>query len=430
MNTNESRGYVLNGSTVLLLGTTPVPPRRSHDPHRVRQRIRFRFLGFLFAPVLIGGLIFVATSALTPPTRDLEILPGAAVISIDEQDVAILVYADNSRPGFGEPMFQNRATAIRLSDGTALWDQRLNDELGSEATALAGDSTLVYVATDDGLVILDAATGAIRAQGEGVSGIGAAAVLAASAYGYDVESNSIVALTDSGAVVQMPVGALAASPVDAAVARRWQGTLNAGAFLDTAALTQHVDSATAADGTTVDIKAVAEAVSRDALVITSADGRTIRRTELVDADIIPAAEPSPQGILLETGQFLRGDFTGIDPDDVEALLEAASAQASAGGETAAPAGFDSGCVLVQHRESVNAERLLLSCVSVETGEIVDTVEMGTDALRAITGPSGTTAVIAAVPESWQPDALVVVDVDRSLRHIEVGAVPWWVAPFG
>jgi hypothetical protein len=430
MNTNESRGYVLNGSTVLPLGSTPVPPRRPHDAHRVRQRIRFRFLGFLFAPVLIGGLIVAVTTALTPPTRDLEILPGAAVISIDEQDVAIVVYADNSRPGIGEPMFQNRAAAIRLSDGDTLWDQRLNEELGRDAAALAGDSTLVYVATDDGLVILDAMSGGIIAEGTGVAGIGADAVLAASAYGFDAESNSVVALTGSGAVMQIPVGTSAAVPADSAVADRWRGILSASALLDTAALTRLVDTARGPDGTTVEIETIAKAVSRDALVITSPDGGTVRRTELVDAVILPVSAASRLGVMLETGQFLEGDFSDVDHDDIEALLEAASAQTSAGEATAAPAGFESGYVLVQDRESVNAEGMLLSSVSVATGEIVDTVEMGADALRAITGPSGTTAVIAAGPDSWQPDTLQVLEPDGSLRNVEVGGVPWWASPFG
>ncbi|PVE94743.1 MULTISPECIES: PA2928 family protein [unclassified Microbacterium] len=427
MNTNESRGYVLNGTTVLPLQSTSLPTRGPRDPRKVRRRIRLRFLGFFLAPVLVGGTIALVAWISTPPTRDVEILPGSAVLSIDEQDVAVVVYADSSRPGLFESIFQTRATAIRLSDGEALWDQRLNEELASEAVALAGDSSRVYIGTDEGLVILDAATGAIEAQGTGISGLGADAVLSASAYGYDAEANAVVALTASGGFVQIPVGALDAQPADAAVASRWQGTLSASAFLDTSALTRFVDTAIAPDGTTFAIEPLSAAVDRDALVITSSDEQLVRRTELVDAEILPetGAEPRP-GVMLDTGQFLEGDFTGVDPDDIEALLEAASRLT--GESIPAPAASGTGFVLVQHRESVNADKRLLSSVDIATGQLVDTVEMGADAVRAITGPSGTTAVLAAAPDSWYPNTLFVLQEDGTLRQVAVGVVPWWVSP--
>ncbi|WP_350351410.1 PA2928 family protein [Microbacterium sp. A8/3-1] len=427
MNTNESRGYVLNGTPVLPLQSTSLPTRGPRDPRKVRRRIRLRFLGFFLAPALIGGVIALVAWISTPPTRDVEILPGSAVISIDEQDVAVVVYADTSRPGMFEPIFQTRATAIRLSDGKALWDQRLNAELASEAATLAGDSSRVYVGTDEGLVILDAATGAIEAQGTGIAGLGADAVLSASAYGYDAEANAVVALSATGGFVQIPVGGVEAQPADPAVASRWQGTLSSSAFLDTSALTRLVDEAMAPDGTTFTIEQLSEAVSRDALVIASSDQQTIRRTELVDAEILPETGVEPQlGVMLDTGQFLEGDFTGVDPDDIEALLEAASRMT--GEDIPAPAASGSGFVLVQHRESVNAEKTLLSSVEIATGRIVDTVEMGADAVRAVTGPSGTTAVIAPAPDSWFPNTLLVLDEDGTLRPVGVGVVPWWVAP--
>lgn len=427
MNIDETRGYVLNGTTVLPLQATSAPTRGPRDPRKVRRRIRMRFLGFFLAPAIVGGGIFLAAWILTPPTRDVEILPGSAIISIDEQDVAVVVYEDSSRPGMFEPLFQNRATAIRLSDGKTLWDQRLNEQLGSEAVALAGDSSRVYVGTDDGLVILDAATGAIEAQGSGIAGLGADAVLSASAYGYDSAANAVVALAATGGFVQIPVGATEAQPADAAVASRWQGTLSASPFLDSSALTRLADTAIAPDGTAFAIAQVSAAVGRDALVITSPDGETVSRTDLVDAEILPETGQEPRlGVMLETGQFLEGDFSGVDAADIEALLEAASRMT---GETIpAPAAVGTGFVLVQHRESVNAQRTLLSSVEITTGRLVDTVEMQTDAVRAMSGPSGTTAVIAAAPDSWYPNALLVLDEDGALRQIAVGTVPWWVAP--
>lgn len=253
-------------------------------------------------------------------------------------------------------------------------------------------------------------------------------MLAASAYGYDPEANAVVALTASGGFVQIPVGGRDAQPADPAVASRWQGTLSASAFLDTTALTRFVDTAIAPDGTTFAIEPLSEAVSRDALVITSPDEQVVRRTELVDAEILPETGVEPRlGVMLDTGQFLEGDFTGIDADDIEALLEAASRLT--GESIPAPAASGTGFVLVQHRESVNADKTLLSSVEIATGRLVDTVEMGADAVRAMTGPSGATAVIAATPDSWFPNALLVLDEDGTLRQVGVGVVPWWVAPF-
>ncbi|WP_435747008.1 PA2928 family protein [Microbacterium sp. PMB16] len=428
MNTNESRGYVLNGTPVLPLQSTSLPPRGPKDPRKVRRRIRLRFLGFFLAPVLIGATIYVLTSVLAPSSRDIEILPGSAVVSIDEQDVAIMVYSDSSRPGPFEPMFQNRAAAIRLSDGKTLWDERLNDQLSSAAVVLAADSARAYVGTDEGLVILNAKTGAIEADGVDIAGLGADVVLSASAYGYDREVNAVVALTASGSLVQIPVGSAEAQPADTSVTTRWRGTLSASPVLDTSALTRLTDAAATPDGTTFEIEQLDEAVGRDALVITSADGRTIRRTELVDAEIIPVSGLAPQlGILLDTGQFLEGDFSGIDSDDIEALLEAASQMT--GEAVQEPAAFETGYVLVQHRESVNAELTLLSSVDIATGQLVETVEIQGDAMRAITGPAGTTAVIAADPESWFPNELLVLETDGGLRRVEVGATGWWEGLF-
>ncbi|MDQ0728403.1 PA2928 family protein [Microbacterium sp. W4I20] len=429
MNTNESRGYVLNGTTVLPLQATSLPTSGPRDPRTLRRRLRLRFLGFLLAPAVIGATIYLLSAVLAPSSRDIEIQPGSAVVSIDEQEIAIMIYSDSSRPGPFEPMFQNRAAAIRLSDGKTLWDERLNDQLSSAAVALAADSARVYVGTDEGLVILNARTGAIEAAGAEIPGLGADAVLSASAYGYDREMNVVVALEASGSLVQIPVGSAEAQPADTTVTARWRGTLSASPLLDTSALTRLADAAATPDGTTFEIEQVDEAVGRDALVITSADGLLTRRTEFVDAEIIPVSGLAPQpGILLDTGQFVEGDFRDIDSDDIEALLEAASQLT---GETVPePAAFETGYVLVQHRESVNAERTLLSSVDIATGQLVDTVEIQGDAMRAITGPAGTTAVIAADPESWYPNELLVLEPDGGLRPVEVGATGWWEGLLG
>lgn len=431
MDTNRTTGYTLNGSTVLPLGSTLPPPRRKADPQQVRVRIRRRFLLALLAPFLVGGLIVVAVLFALPSTRDVDIVPGAAVIGIDGEDVAVVVYDDSSRPGLFEATFQMRVAAFRLSDGEQLWDQRLNEDLAGDAIVLAGDDTSVYVASEHGLVILDAATGAVRVQGADVPGIGADAVLSASAYGYDTEANVVVALTGSGALVQIPVGDVTAVPAEAAVASRWRSSLDAGPFLDETELTRQVDAAVTPGGTTFEIVPVAEAVQRDALVITSTDPAQVIRTEFVDATLLPSVGREPQaGVLLPTGQYLPGDFAGIDEDDLEALLARSLEMASPADNIVPPAGAEQGMVLVQHKESVNADRMLLSSVDIATGRILGTAEMQTDALRALTGPAGTTVVITAAPGAWSANRLLVVEEDGSFRPIDVGTLPWWVPRFG
>lgn len=414
-------GYILNGSSVQSPGSPPpeAPPKNS-------ARARRGLIGALVLLVVLGVGIALAVSVLSPSPRDIEIASTSGIVDIDGQDVAILVYHDSSRPGLFESTFQMRVAAIRTSDGEQLWDQQLNDDLMGDAVVLAGDSKRVYIGSDNGLVILDAATGAVRSQGLEVAGLGADAVLAASAYGYDTEANAVVALAATGQVMQLPVGQDQATAADAAVAGRWKDVLGAGPFFDDTTLVDQVELAMSDDGSTYEVESVAEAVERDALTATSAEGRAVFRTELVDVSIIPFTDLEPRrGVMLETGQFLDGDFGDIDEEDIQALIEKAMSLSPDGKLPPHPAGLGQGFLLVQHKESVNSELMLLSSIDAETGRIVDTVEMKTDALRALTGPGGTTAVIAAVPDVWLPNTLMVLQADGTFRAVEVGTLPWW-----
>lgn len=165
-------------------------------------------------------------------------------------------------------------------------------------------------------------------------------------------------------------------------------------------------------------------------MITSADGRSVIRTELVDIAILPftSIEPRP-GVMLDTEQFLEGEFGDIDEEDIQALIEEAMSLSPDGKMPPAPAGLGQGFLLVQHKETVNAERMLLSSVDAATGRIVATIEMQTDALRALTGPGGTTAVIAAAPDAWQPNGLLVLQPDGTFHSVAVGVLPWWQGLF-
>lgn len=413
-------GYILNGSSVPPPGSPPTAKPRK-EPAKARGVI----VVTVVLLIIIGSAIALSVSVLSPSARDIEIASTSGIVDIGGEDVAILVYHDSSRPGLFASGFQMRVAAIRASDGEQLWDQQLNDDLIGDAVVLAGDSKLVYIGSDNGLVILDAATGALRSQGLEIAGLGADAVLAASAYGYDTEANAVVALAGTGQVMQLLVGQDQATPADAAVAGRWKDVLNSGPFYDDTVLVDQVELAVSPDGTTYEVESVAESVERDALTATT-DGRTVFRIELVDMTILPVTDIGPRrGVMLETGQFLEGDFGDIDEDDIQALIEKAMSLSPDGKMPPAPAGLAQGVLLVQHRESVNAELMLLSSVDASTGQIIDTVEMKTDALRALTGPGGTTAVVAAVPDAWQPNSLMVLQPDGTFRAVEVGTLPWW-----
>lgn len=414
-------GYILNGSSVQTPGWLP-PEKPRKEPAKARGVI----IAAVVLIAVIGAAIALSASVLAPSARDIEIASTSGIVDIDGEDVAVLVYQDSSRPGLFVSGFQTRISAIRTSDGEQLWDQQLNDDLMGDAVVLAGDADLVYIGSDDGLVILDAATGAVRSQGLEIAGLGADAVLAASAYGYDAEANAVVALAGTGQVMQLPVGQEQATSADAALAGRWKDVLNAGPFYDDTVLVDQVELAVSGEGTTYEVESVSEAVERDALIATSADGRAVFRTELVDMSILPATDIGPRrGVMLETGQFLDGDFGDIDEDDIQALIEKVMGTGPDGNMPPAPAGLGQGFLLVQHKESVNAELMALSSIDAETGRIVDTVEMKVDALRALTGPGGTTAVIAAAPDAWRPNTMVVLQPDGTLRTVEVGTLPWW-----
>ncbi|WP_102191604.1 PA2928 family protein [Microbacterium aurantiacum] len=412
-------GYILNGSSVQSPGWPP-PEKPRKEPAKARGVV----IAAVVLVVIIGSAIALSVSVLSPSARDIEIASTSGIVDIGGEDVAVLVYQDSSRPGLFVSGFQTRVTAIRASDGEQLWDQQLNDDLMGDAVVLAGDSKLVYVGSDDGLVILDATTGAVRSRGLEIAGLGADAVLAASAYGYDAEANAVVALAGTGQVMQLPVGQEQATPADAAVAGRWEDVLNSGPFYDDTVLVDQVELAVSGEGATYEVESVAEAVQRDALTVTSAEGQVVFRTELVDMSILPVTDIGPRrGVMLDTGQFLDGDFSDIDEEDIQALIE--NVMGADGKMPPAPAGLGQGFLLVQHKESVNAELMALSSIDAETGRIVDTVEMKVDALRALTGPEGTTAVIAAAPDAWRPNTMVVLQPDGTLRVVEVGTLPWW-----
>ncbi|MDQ0642623.1 PA2928 family protein [Microbacterium murale] len=402
---SPSSGYILNGSSVSF-GSEPERPRP--DRRSVKKDRRIFALIFL-APFVIGAVILFVGLFGSPSVRDIEVSATSAIVSMGAEEVAVVTYSDNSRPGLFESALQMRIAAIRMNDGEQLWDRKLNDDLIGDAVVLAGDAQWVYVGTDHGLVILDAASGEVHAEGTGIDGLGQDVVLAASAYGYDPDANTVMVLSSTGDILQIPVGQTRATPADNALASVWQGVLSASPWVDDSHLTETVGVAAEQDGTVYSIVSVAESVQRDALEVTRPEETSRRLAEFVDATILPVSGAAPRlGALLDTGKFF----------DEEQFFEEESIPE--------PAGIGYGFLLVQHRESINAERVLLSVVDAATGEIMASSEMQDDAVRALTGAEGGTAVISSAPEAWSANQLLILGADGTLTVVPIGALPWWL----
>ncbi|MGV2982712.1 PA2928 family protein [Microbacterium sp. AGC85] len=354
-------------------------------PDRSSKKHRWIFALIILSPFIVVGAILIAVLVSTPSSRDVEVTATSAVIAMGEEEVAVVTYLDTSRPGFFEPAFQMRAAAIRLSDGEQLWDTHLNDDLAGDAVVLAGDADWVYVGTDHGLVILDSSSGEVHAEGADVDGLGSGAVFEASAYGYDEGADVVTVLSGTGEILQIPVGRTQAEQADLMTVRAWRDVLSTSSHFDDSALTQTVDVAEGSDGTVYAIESISEAVQRSILEITPPGGPPSRSTEFVDAAILP------------------GDLS----------------------EVPVPAGIEQGFLLVQHRESINAEQILLSAVDAVTGEIVSSSEMPYEAVRAITG-GGSTAVISTPPGAWYANQLLILGEDGAFTAVPIGEMPWWM----
>lgn len=152
---------------------------------------------------------------------------------VDGDEVVVVTY---ERQGDRSPLalphwiqsgYDRRATAVATATGEPLWDVSVDYWWPQGGTApLAVGGGRVYVVVAGGLVILDAADGARLAGPDEIEGLGSPVLEAQGAYGYDVESDQVVALTADGDVVGIPVGADAAVPVDADVLERWSDRLS------------------------------------------------------------------------------------------------------------------------------------------------------------------------------------------------------------
>ncbi|MEU0492956.1 PA2928 family protein [Nocardiopsis sp. NPDC006139] len=188
---------------------------------------------WVLAPLLFVTVVATTVEkthgpALTRPSNAI-----ATGQTADGRRVAVVAYETDTFPSLD--LFRIRsigysvqATAFDLDTGERLWDTMLSNDhpsVGAQALAVGGDHA--YVRTDDGLVILDAATGDIVARDDRIRGLGEDRVASLTSYGYDPGMRLVVLKDGDGTVLGIPLGSDTAGPVPPDVARRWEEDLAA-----------------------------------------------------------------------------------------------------------------------------------------------------------------------------------------------------------
>lgn len=120
-----------------------------------------------------------------------------------------------------------QAEAFDLDTGERVWDTMLSSAYPvPDAEVLAMGSEYVYVRSSDGLVILDAATGAVISRDDEIAGIDENYIASLDAYAWDASAEEVVMLDVNGRVHSIPLDTLNASPASIPVAARWRDVLN------------------------------------------------------------------------------------------------------------------------------------------------------------------------------------------------------------
>ena len=213
--------------------TATAPSRADGEDVRGRRKRRRWLIPVVWAVVPL--LAVAAVVALVETTSSpVSTRPSNAIVTgqtTGGRHVAVVAYETDTFPHvdlfrIGSIGYSVQATAFDLDTGERLWDTMLSRDypsIGAEALAVGGD--YAYVRTDQGLVILDAATGRIVSRGDRVAGLGAAYVASRTSYAYDPQTRQVVLRDREGAVLGVPVGSDTAKPVSPAVADRWDEEL-------------------------------------------------------------------------------------------------------------------------------------------------------------------------------------------------------------
>ncbi|MEO6091209.1 MAG: PA2928 family protein [Umezawaea sp.] len=332
---------------------TPQPYGQAVPYEMPRPRRHVRKGPFLLLlPVLFFGFMFFGFSYLVTPEPDVEVKPGVGFATVNGHQAVLVPYSRTGSRGMfqlmAQDMFQVRLAAADPATGEVLWDAQLSDELLWDAQVLAAGERYAYLATGAGLMVVDLHDGSVVAQGSGVEGLGGSYVAAPSAYGYDAANKRVLAMNASGAVLALPLDAVAATPTDQATTAAWVTTLS----------TRPTHKSTSAR------KA---ALGSDATV-----------------ELRPRPGGGPGSVLV------RIATDGTETQVGDTAFHGASIVLD--GETAA--GVASGHVLVEHDRSVNDTGDELSAISLATGAVTGSLAIDSSSEGAVTRADGTTVVAA------------------------------------
>lgn len=400
-------------------------PDHPLEPKPSRSGAGRAILGMIILPSLGIGTIAIVGEHLTAPEPDITLQSGVGFAVHDDSELVLVPY---ERIGGGEgliaeatgDMFEVRIAAVDIATGDGRWDVQLSDGLGWRAAVLAAGERYAYVATDDGFQVLSLDDGSVVAGPGDIAGLAGAQSVSPAAYAFEPAIPAVVALDVNGGLHTIALDTLEAVPADEATAAAWAGRLfNEGAVPDLGGVTSN--EALLADGeSTVRVQPTADGALGGTLVVRDADGAD---RALGDRVFYDAAIVLDQTVPLNTTSV----DVELDDIDVDGLVEdfLANPEGTATGlipglsDTAA--GAASGHALVEHRTEPGVEEYALHVIDLDTGRVTASLTTASRLGRALTSPSGHTAVIAASADdgTWMSD-LVIVAPDGSIDRFTFG----------
>lgn len=372
------------------------------------------------AVVISGTLVgmYAVSRVLTGPLSSVGAVVGYATISGHPAVLAAYGRVGGAGTPFGVgDHWQERLAAVSLHTGDLLWDLQLHGKRGWDRAVLTVADGLAYVATDYGLSIVAVGGGRIVAQNDQIPGFGNDYARAYAAYHVDPQTRAVVALTQTGDIVQIPLGTAEAEPAPDEVAAAWRGTLIA-------------DSAPMRDATfgMIDVDPAA----------------TPKRMALPDGGAVRLSRET--GVLIREWPDGRSDvLTRIDdltrPELVYEIVRTPAALATAEQlaegtgmftkhhSAASPLGTVSGVVLVRGDDPNAAGRESLRLIDVGSGETVAAVADLNDIKRATATPDGQILVIATPAfDASDGNRLIVLRPDGRVVSTDVGLTDFWGRP--